>query len=145
MGVIPSRCTCSSLAYGSSVPRRRDRLHLPSWLNYSAHSTLDSRHHCSCLHDGFIQPSTICRGLAIDSLISAASHCLSPQHLKIARGRSSPLDVTMTGNRTLYLAFVASATLFLFAVFHQWDSVTAESIQEKLTSHRCVSFPWCVF
>lgn len=42
----------------------------------------------------------------------------------------------MTGNRSLYLAFVASATLFLYAVFNQWGSVTAESIQEKLTSHR---------
>lgn len=44
----------------------------------------------------------------------------------------------MTANRTLYLTFVASATLFLYAVFHQWGSVTAETIQEKLTSHRCV-------
>ncbi|KAL6891995.1 hypothetical protein GGI43DRAFT_387232 [Trichoderma evansii] len=42
----------------------------------------------------------------------------------------------MTGNRTLYLTFVASATLFLYAVFHQWGSVTAESIQDKLASHR---------
>jgi hypothetical protein len=51
----------------------------------------------------------------------------------------------MTGNRTLYLTFVVSATLFLYAVLHQWGGITAEAIQEKLTSHMCVLPPITVF
>lgn len=47
----------------------------------------------------------------------------------------------MTSSRSLYLAFFVAATLFMYAAFHQWGSITAEAIQEKLASHLCVSPP----